>query len=154
MQIFIKNLIGRWYTVEVEEDDTVEKVKKDMYRQSGIPEVVQAIIYGGRVLSDHWKLSDLNIMKESTVHLVNVEWIRWLFNFSFDSPEFLKNQTVSIEVSYSDSIGDVKAELQNLTGIDIQNMKMWADGKVLDDYQWFIDLGIGIKSIINVVYIE
>ena len=81
-------------------------------------------------------------------------WLRWTYKFNFDSPQFRKNKIASIEVSYSYSIEDAKAELQNLTGIDIQNMKMWADGKILDDYQWFIDLGIGINSIINVTYIE
>ena len=64
MLIFVKTLTGRWYTVEVEEDDTVEEMKKDLYRQSGTPEVVQAIIYGGRILSDHWKLNDLNTFKQ------------------------------------------------------------------------------------------
>ena len=59
-----------------------------------------------------------------------------------------------IRVSCSDSIENVKAELQNLTGIDIQNMKMWADEKVLDDYQWFIDLGISTSSVIKVFYTE
>ena len=64
MQIFVKEFTGRWYTVEVEEEDTVEEMKKDIYRQSGIPEVVQAIIYEGRILSDHWKLNDLNTFKQ------------------------------------------------------------------------------------------
>ncbi|KAB0349270.1 hypothetical protein FD754_014127 [Muntiacus muntjak] len=57
MQILVKTLTGKTITLEVEPSDAVESAK-------------QRLIFAGKQLEDGHTLSDYNIQKESTLHLL------------------------------------------------------------------------------------
>jgi len=71
MQISIKTLTGKVFSLEVETSDTLENVKQKIQDREGIPPSQQRLIFMGKPLDDKKTVSDYEF-GDKPIHLVLV----------------------------------------------------------------------------------
>ena len=112
MRIHVKTRSGRMITLEVMQEDTVEKVKKEILEKVRIPVECQCLFYAGKELRDYRTLKEYSIPRESTLILTQK-----LLDGVLIFVKMLTGKMITLNVKLESSVKSVKVDIQARRGI-------------------------------------
>ena len=125
-------------TLDAFPDDSVQDVKNKIMDEVGIPGNQQRLTLDGSILKDDHSLSDYNIMKNTVLHLVPL-------NYGNDMRIHVitpSGKMITLEVVLEDSIEYVKTKILEKEGIPVQCQCLFYADNELKDYRTLKDYNI------------
>ena len=142
MQIFATTWTGYYIPLDVRASDTIESVKANIQEQEGIPPHQQRLIFAYDNLEDDMTLADYHIQNAYTLHLV-------VGNFMQLFVKTLTGDEITLDVEATNTIDNVKGQIQRATGIPPNQQRLCRLGVVLEDGRMLSDYPIQQHSFLN-----
>ena len=124
----VVNIPGNSITLNVQASDTIENVKCKIQNKIHIPTSHQRLFFAGKQLENGHTLADYNVSQRSTLHMGSS-----LVGGMKISLTLLSGKKITLAVNDSDTVADVKAEIERQEGVPAHQHCLTSDGKELED---------------------
>lgn len=136
MSIFVKKLTGESIKLEVENTDTIGRVKVKIQDNFDHPTYHMHLDFDGKQLEDTRKVEEYNIQNGSTLHL-NI-----IIPKMHIVVKSLIGKVITLEVESSNTIDMIKAEIQKIESIPTKQQKLVFAGRLLENGRNLADYNI------------
>ncbi|KAM0043770.1 putative Ubiquitin-like domain-containing protein [Helianthus debilis subsp. tardiflorus] len=148
MDLFFDADKGMSFTVEVGYFDTIQEIKEKVTKYNGIPIHQQTLIFNGKTLPDDLNIHTSDILDGSRLKLITttsdpqeppqtITTVKTEETPSPSSPHkikiLLKPFDVSMEVDMTDPVLKIKEKMNEMEGIPLSRMVVYANGVELHD---------------------
>jgi hypothetical protein len=125
---------------------TVDEMKSNLFKKSGVPPAEQHLVYKGTELKDGTAISDYDLQNNSTVFL-NPKPVPVKIKARMKNSK--KPKVIELDADQSYSVDQVKQALKDAEGLPISHQQLWCNGNELEGMVSLSDLPEGAELSLN-----
>lgn len=146
IQVIIRKFGGNCYTIDIERDFPISKVKQRIRQKTGIPEVYQKLIFRNKTIEDDDSIvSNLDIDDKSVINVMLSDKIEVTITWK------QQQKDLTLLLNKKDQIELVKAKVCKAFLVDVDQQVLIWEGKKLENLRRLDEYCVGNGSVLNLV---